>query len=236
MKSILSSVAFLALSTFCYAEEKANHLLEFLDVGKQVQAEFIQVEEDPSGAEFKMVLAESQKKDPAWFTEHLKDGKPGTPIAYHEKLMTKEQYEGYLQAWKKRKIVALKDKAGKNVRIAVLLTKESNGKYVINIPDVPVSLLEYDPETNAFASMTGDLNFLEKIDAPEDSSLGAWTGYEWLGKKEGAFDSLKQNFAIGRTANGKFGYLIYRTVQSSANQVISQKSFVLRFAPVKKAK
>ena len=102
--------------------------------------------------------------------------------------------------------------------------------------EVPFSTLEYKPATDSWNSMFGELKFLEEIKAPKDSSLRGWTGYEWKSEQKSGKIATKQNVAIGRSEDKKFGYLIYRFQQFSEKQLISNKSFFLRFAPVKKEK
>jgi len=236
MKSIFASFALAASAFTLSAQEKTNHLLEFLSVNKAVEAEFVQVEADPSMEQYGVMIEKIRNEDPEWFSEHEKTGTPGSPIPFHEKLMKKEDYDAYLKAWDLRKLVPAKGKNGKAIRVKILLTKEDNGKYVINIPDVPISVLEYSPETNSFSSTLGEVKFLEEVKASADNSLRAWSGYEWNGEKKSTFDTTKQNFAIGRTANGKYGYIIYRIQQLAGTNILDDKRYVLRFAPVKKAK
>ena len=235
MKIWITSLV-VASTLMVQAQNKTNHLLEFLDVGKPVKAEYVQVEPDASMKLFATVINKARLADPKWFAEHEKTGTAGTPLPYHEKLMTKDEYANYLGSWDKRKIVPVKGKNGQPIRMSVLLTKETNGTYVVNVTDVPISLLEYSTEANAFKSMLGQLTFLEKIDAPKESSLRAWSGYEWRYLQEEKRYTTKENFAIGRTADQKFGYLIYRMQQIVGNQYVTDKRYVLRFAPVKKAK
>lgn len=236
MKKFIVTLLIAGAASVASAQEKGtNFLLEFLDVNKPVQAEFIQVHPDPSMEIYGKLIEAARKKDAKWFDEHQSSAQAGTPIPYHEKLMTKKEYDSYLKAWNNRKIEPVKGDDGKPVRMPVKLTKEPNGNYVINIPDLPLCLLQYSPKTNTFSSMLGELQFLENVDAPAESSLRAWTGYEWKGVKKGTFDTTKQNFAIGRTGDGKYGYIIHRVQQFCATKSLSDKRFVLRFAPVKKA-
>ena len=239
MKKFIVTLCVAGVATVASAQEAGkNLLLEFLDINKTVQAEFIQVEPDPSMQTYGKIINAARDKDPEWFAEHQSSSDAGTPLPYHEKLMTKKEYEGYLKSWDKRKIVPVKGKNGKPARFEVRLTEESNGNFVINIPEVPICLLQYSPKKNTFkCMMLGEAQFLEKVDAPANSSLRAWTGYEWKGVTKGTFENTKLNFAIGRTGDGKYGYIIYRIQQYSDDEGgISDKRYVLRFAPVKKAK
>ena len=227
-----------ASTIFAQAQDKGNKLLEFLDPGKELDAQFIQVQPDPSMEQYAKIIAAAKKKDPEWFSEHEKKGKAGTPLKFDEKLMTKEQYEGYLASWAKRKIVAMKDRNGMPIKLKVELVKEDEGEYVFYVSGgmVPLSTMTYKVKSNSWSSMLGELKELEPIAAPEDSSLGAWKGYEWKSEKKDGRTMTKQNIAIGRSADKKFGYLIFRFQQLSGDSLISNKSYFMRFFPVKKEK
>jgi len=233
----LLKTPFVCLALICVAQVqlKANHLLEFLDTGKELDAEFFQVNPDPSIEPYIKLINEAEAKDPKWFTEHAKLGKPGTPLKFHEKLMTKEQYDAYLAAWEKREIVPVKNEAGSPLKLKVLLEKEGND-YVLYVSGVPTSTLSYSPKTDSWSSMLGELNRIDDIKADKDSFLRAWTGYEWKSEKQDGATLTKQNMAIGRSSDKKFGYIVYRFQQSVNGQAISNKSHFVRFFPVKKAK
>lgn len=234
MKQIFKCLIFLTFGLVANAQDKKNFLLEFLTEGKQVAAEFVDVIEDPSIKEYAAKFRNAQAEDPEWFAEHLKKGKPGCPIDFDEKIMSKKQYDGYLKAWKKRKLVPRKGNDGKNIKIDVILTKEENGNYIINVKNVPISSLEYSADTNSFSSVAGELTYLDKIEAPKESSIGAWSGYEWKGGQVSTFSEVKQHIAIGRTADNKYGILIFSNIQFSGKTLLAQNNYLIRFAPVKK--
>lgn len=234
MKSFSKIIAcFILISCTQFTLGETNRLLEFFTVGKKIQAEFIQVIDDPSLAEYGKLFSEAQQKDPKWFSEHLKKGKPGCPIDFDEKIMTKEQYDGYLASWDKRKIVAMKGQDGKNLRVDVVLSNEGEGNYVLNIKGVPISSLVYSAKNDAFTSMAGEIKYFGDIDVPKENSLGAWTGYEWKGDFKSSFSSTKQHLAIGRTGDKKYGILLFSSIQLSGNTVLARNNILMRFAPVK---
>ena len=236
---MIHSVIVAASVAVACAQDKGNRLLEFLDVGKPVDAQFIQVQPDESIEKYAKLIAEAKKKDPEWFAEHELKGKPGTPLKFDEKLMTKEQYDGYLAAWDKRKIVGVPGPSGDPVRLKVELIKEGD-KYLISVvgarQPIPIGTLDYDPKKDIYTSMNGDLKFLEEIKAPKESSLRGWTGYEWKSEQKMGKITTKQNIAIGRSEDKKFGYLIYRFQQTYEERLMNSKSYYIRFTPVKKEK
>lgn len=236
MKQIFKYLIFLTFGVAANAQDNKNLLLEFLTEGKRIDAEFVDVVEHPSIKEYSLLFRDAQVKDPKWFAEHLKKGQPGCPIEFDEKIMSEKDYSCYIRAWNKRKLVPRKGADGKAIRIDIVLTKESNGNYVINAKNVPISGLEYSPKTNSFTCIAGEINYLDKIDSPKESSIGAWSGYEWKGGKKSSLSELKQHIAIGRTANNKYGILIFSSIQFSGETLLAQNNFLIRFAPVKKAK
>ena len=94
-----------------------------------------------------------------------------------------------------------------------------------------LSLLRYLPKEDVVVSTNGKLARIEDIDAPAESILGAWKGREWKFQEETGLSKVKENFAIGETADGKFGLIVYRLQDvSTAGSVLFDRSFVIRFA------
>lgn len=237
MKLLILIAGFVCISVSAFSQEK-NVLLDYLTLNKPVKAEIITVETDPGMAIYGNLIKKAKEKDPEWFAKHQTEAPAGMPLPYHEKLMSKEDYEGYLETWAKRKIVPKKGQNGKPIWLDVILMEE-DGLYSIFVQDTPISLLEYDAKKNEFDSSEGKLTFLEDIKAPKESALGVWSGTEWKFKEEKKLYTTKLNFAIGRMKDKyiEYGLLIYRYQRiDSKNQYLANESIVLRFAPVKKEK
>jgi hypothetical protein len=238
MKMILSYLTLtLALgmhSGLAQVPAKTNLLLQYLEENKSVEGELIEVVQDPEMAIYQEIFSKAEEKDPKWFREHLEKGNPGSPVLFDEKVMSKEQYAKYMKAWNNRKVVAVEDEIGNKIKLGIILTKEGKDRFVINIPNHPISTLTYSPETNSFSSMIGAFNYIAPIDSPKDNFVGEWKGHEWRSEIKGTFDTTKQNFAIGRTGDGKFGLIIYRVRQFTERQVLLDKIYTIRFFPVKK--
>ena len=83
MKKFIATLCVAGAATFAPAQEVGeNLLLEFLDVNKAVQAEFIQVEPDPSMEIYGKIINEARAKDPEWFDELQSSSDAGTPLPY----------------------------------------------------------------------------------------------------------------------------------------------------------
>ena len=81
------------------------------------------------------------------------------------------------------------------------------------------------------ASTNGKLTRIDDIDAPAESILGAWKGHEWKFEEETGLSKVKENFAIGETADKKFALIVYRLQDiSKAGSVLFDRSMVIRFA------
>ena len=66
-----------------------------------------------------------------------------------------------------------------------------------------------------FRSPNGEMRRLEDIKADSSSILGAWSGMEWKFEEETGLGKTKENFALGRLADGKFGIIVYRAQELS---------------------
>ncbi|MFM2242377.1 MAG: hypothetical protein RLZ97_1232, partial [Verrucomicrobiota bacterium] len=93
-----------------------------------------------------------------------------------------------------------------------------------------IATLKYDPKKDIFISPNGEMKRLEDVKAEKHSILGAWEGAEWKFEEENSLGKIKENFAIGKTTDGKFGMLVYRMQEvSSEGTPLYDKSLVIRF-------
>ena len=170
-----------------------------------------------------------------WFKEYSKNAAPGVPLPYDPKLgLTEAEYEEYLKLWDAREFKA--------VEAVVLQLKEaSGGMWSITAAvggggkegggSLPISTLKYDPEKDVFISPNGELKRLDDVAADKNSILGEWTGHEWRFEEETSLGRTKENFALGKTGDGKFGLIVYRMQEiTSEGTRIYDKSLVLRYA------
>lgn len=225
MKSILIPT-FALVSSAAFAAEPPKVLSEFLPANALVKAEIVVVVPPPEIDKYVSKVEESARKDPKWFAEHSKASKPGVPLPFDEKLgLTKEEYDEYLKIWGKREF--------KPVEPAVLQLKEGkDGSWTIGAAGSAsiISLLKYDPATDLFKSLNGDLKRLDDVNADANSTLGAWTGHEWKYEAEDGLSTTKENIAIGKTGDGKYGLIVYRMQEvSSAGTHLMDKGMVVRF-------
>lgn len=207
----------------------APKALDFLPVGELVKGATTVVVPPAELDKYVAIVEEAAKKNPDWFAEHSKKAAPGVPLPFDPKLgLTEEQYAEYLELWAKREF--------KSVDPVILQLKEgSDGRWSINaaVPgggSSPISTLKYDPEKDLFFSPNGQMKRLEDVDADKNSILGAWQGHEWKFEEETSLGKTKENFAIGKTGDGKFGLLIYRMQEvSSEGTRLYDKSLVIRY-------
>jgi hypothetical protein len=171
------------------------------------------------------------RKDPKWFREFSRQAKPGVPLAYDERLgLTKEEYTEYLALWNKREFKSTEE-------VMLLLRQSSAGTWAITSTGgaSTLSTLRYVEKDDLFRSPNGDLKRIDDIKADPNSILGDWTGSEWKFEEETSLGKTKENLAIGRFSDNKFGIIVYRVQElSSEGTRLLDKSMVIRF-PLGKA-
>lgn len=166
------------------------------------------------------------RQDPEWFKEYSTTSSPGTPLPFHEKLgLTRAEYDDYIALWRKREFRAMEE--------VMLLLRESSGETwtIIATGEAgAISTLRYQPEADTFRSPNGELARIDDIKAEADSILGEWTGPEWRFEEETSLGQTKENFAIGRFADGKHGLVVYRVQEVSTEGTrLMDRSLVIRF-------
>ena len=167
------------------------------------------------------------RQDTKWFREYTLSAKPGAPLPYHEKLgLTKAEYDEYIKLWGQREFKAIGDE------IVLLLRQRSEDQWVLTATGnaSAISILSYSPKTDAFSSANGKLLRTDDIKADPDSILGAWSGSEWKFEEETSLGKTRENIAIGRFADNKYGIVVYRFAEvSSEGTKLADKSLVIRF-------
>lgn len=223
-----------AISASILHAEDVPEAIDFLPKGELVKGAAIAVVPPPELEKYVIMVEEAAKKDPEWFAEYSKNSKPGVPLGYDPKLgLTKEQYDDYLAIWAKREFKAVEP-------LVLQLKENKDGKWIINAVSTqgganPIATLRYDPKEDVFISPNGELKRLEDVDADKNSILGAWQGHEWKFTETNTFGETKENFAIGKTADGVYGMLVYRLQETNTDGATTyDKSLVIRF-PMGKA-
>lgn len=173
----------------------------------------------------------SARKDPKWFREFSATAKPGVPLPFDERLgLTKEEYADYLALWNKREFKPMEE-------VMLLLRQSSGGTWTINSTGKAsaLSTLRYAEKEDMFRSPNGELKRIDDIKADPASILGEWTGSEWKFEEETSLGKTKENIALGRFTDNKFGLVVYRAQELSTEGTrLLDKSLVIRF-PLGKA-
>ena len=202
-------------------------VLQYLPKEKFVKAATTMVLPPKEIGRYLEIVDKAAAKDPEWFREQAKNAEPNTPPPYDERLgLTKEQYDEYIELWKKREF--------KTMELLVLyLSETGENVWTIRTPGTiyPIATLKYDANEDVFKSPNGELERIEDVETNELNALGHWIGHEWRLEKESALGKTKENMAIGKTGDGKFGLIIYRLQElSSLGTRTYDKSLVIRFA------
>ena len=224
--SLLTGLLGLGLAVACAAEvPKAFQGLFKKD--ELIKAEMIVVIPPKEIEKYVAKVEEAAAKDPEWFDAYSKEAAPGVPLPYHEKLaLTKEEYGDYIALWAKREYRAM-------ARLVLQLREPRTGEWIISATGEgsAISTLRYMAGKDVFESPNGTLARIEDIDADEQSILGKWGGLEWKFLEETSLGKTKENLAIGRTGDGKYGLLVYRMQEvSSQGTRLYDKSMVIRFS------
>jgi len=194
--------------------------------GKMVKAEVVRVVPPPEIDKYVAKVEAAAMKDPKWFEKYSKDAPPGVPLPYDEKLgLTKEEYQKYLELWGKREFLS-------EGQVVLILREAKPGEWMLNATGLAgmVSTLRYFPEKDEFRSPNGTMVRIEDIDAVANSILGKWTGREWRFLEKTTIGMTKENIAIGRMAGDKYGLVVYRVQEISAQGTrLYDRSIVIRF-------
>ncbi len=166
------------------------------------------------------------RKDPKWFREFSGQAKPGAPLPYDERLgLTKEEYDEYLKLWSQRAFKGIED-------VTLLLRTSAENTWTLSATGAGSTLttLRYLAKEDIFRSPNGELKRIKDIEAEPSSILGQWSGFEWKFEEETGLGKVKENFALGRFADKKYGLIVYRAQElSSEGTRLLDKSLVIRF-------
>jgi len=225
MKVTLASV-FALVAPAVIAADAPKVLADYLIPNTMIKGEVVVVVPPKELDKYIVKVEEAARANPEWFKEHAKNGKPGVPLPFDERLgLTKEEYDEYLKFWGKREFKGIE-------AVPIRLSESSDGRWSIIVGGKAVSLstLKFDPKADSFKSPNGELKRIEDVAADGNSTLGAWTGHEWKFEEKSSLGTLKENFAIGKTGDKKYGLLVYRLQEvSEQGNKIADNGMVVRF-------
>ncbi|TAE77112.1 MAG: hypothetical protein EAZ65_00580 [Verrucomicrobia bacterium] len=208
------------------AAEAPKLLADYLKPDVLIKGEIVVVVPPPELDKYIAKVEEAARKNPEWFREHAKSSKPGVPLPFDERLgLSREEYDDYLGFWRKRDFKGIE-------AVPIRLGSGKDGHWNINIGGSAqaVSILRYDPKEDAFASPNGSLKRIEDVSADANSTLGAWTGHEWKFEEKTGLGTTKENIAIGKTGDKKFGLIVYRLQEvSDQGTRLVDRGLVVRF-------
>lgn len=225
--TVFFAISFVILfSAGVFAQATAPQVFtNILEPNKLYEGERVVVTPPEEIQKYIKLVKEGAKNDPEWYEEYSKNAKPGIPLPFHKNLnLTTAQYEEYLDLWGKREFKVLE-------KVGVLL-EQRRGKWSFRLSGTGamISLLRYEEKEDAFRSTNGVMKRIDDIDAGEETILGEWKGVEWRFEEETPLGKTKENMALGKSADGKFGFLVYRLQDITANNtVLEDVSRVIRF-------
>ncbi len=238
MKSFKSVIlAFASMTTLLAAAEPPAKLTNFFDANKEVRGEIVKVDMPGEFMEYRALLAKAEAKDPEWFKKHQeKAGAETLLLPYDAKLgFSKEDHEKYSKLYDQRKF-----KRVEGGEVSLMLTENSDGEWTINVfakrkgVTTPFSALSYIAKDDSFKSMNGTLVKIDDIKSPKNSVYGEWNGHEWRYFKDGSMVKTKENLALGRTGDKRYGILVHSLQEvSSRGSLLADNLIIIRFVPNK---
>jgi hypothetical protein len=225
MKTIAPLIA--AFLTACLTAAEVPKVFEgLMQAGVPVRAQKGMVVPPAEIDKYVAKVEASARKDPKWFREYGAAAKPGVPLPFDERLgLTKEEYNEYLALWNKREFKPVEE-------VMLMLRESPPGKWKISSTGSASSLstLYYSSKDDEFHSPNGVLKRIEDIKADPASILGEWTGSEWKIESDTGFGKIKENIALGRFADNKFGLVVYRAQELTTDGTrLLDNSLVIRF-------
>jgi len=221
----------LSLIAAVSAAEAPKVFAGLLEPGVAKRGQIGMVMPPPEIDKFVAKVEASARKDPKWFTEFSATAKPGVPLPYDERLgLTKEEYAEYLALWNKREFKPMEE-------VQLMLRESAAGGWVITSTGgaSTLSTMRYLEKEDVFRSPNGELKRIDDINADPTSILGEWTGSEWKFEEETSLGKTKENVALGRYADHKFGLIVYRVQELSTEGTrLLDRSLVIRL-PLEKS-
>jgi hypothetical protein len=225
MKKISILFSLLSFLNFCSAQNTPELFKNILIANQPVNAELVIIVPPSEIQQYIKKVEANAIKNQAWFEEYSKSSPPGVPLPFHENLgLSHEEYDQYIAAWGKREFKVIE-------KIKLMLRKNSQDRWSIlaSGEGESISSLHYSEKDDNWKSTNGEMTRIKDIVADKMSILGAWNGKEWKYSEETNISKLKENFALGKTVDGKYNLLIYRAQEmTEAGTPLLDKSIVIR--------
>ncbi len=172
-------------------------------------------------------ILQAARKDPAWWSNHLKKAKDGEPLPYDARLgLTEFEYDEYLSLTGKYTLV--------KVKTATLRVKGDGKQFVLDGGDAlpHITGIELDLVANTVTTPFGVAAVRREIAASEGQTLtGPWNGVQWkLEKPElevGAVTLVR--FSLGRLKETGRGILLYEAKEVRGRQPTTRARYLLTY-------
>ncbi len=222
--SFLMTVFSMLISDVSGQAKAPEVLASYIEPNKNHMGERVVVIPPKEIEKYDKLFDAAKTKNPEWYEEYSNEIKPGVPLPFHKNLnLTPEEYKEYLVLWGKREFKVI-EKVG--VRLEQVGDK---WRVFTSGRNVRIALLRYDGKADVFKSTNGELKRIDDIEAAPETILGAWKGVEWRFQEETPLDRTKENFAIGKSADGKYSFIVYRLQETTeAKTSLLDESIVIR--------
>ena len=231
MKNIILAAFLCVPATLMGATEVPSTLKGYLPADTFVKGANVKVDFGKDFAEATKPIQEGvAKASKEVLAEVQKVAKPDEPLPFDERLgFTKEAYDKYIKAWQERKLVPVEE-------VIARWEPSSDGKWKIkaisatNGQPLPLTTLEYDSKADSWSSPNGELKRQkDDVNFSKDNLFGQWKGPQWLYEDKSSLGTVVENFAVGKSDDGKNIFLVYRLVElASTGQPTWQNMYVIR--------
>lgn len=202
--------------------------------GTVVQGSVVRIERDAEFVKLHQAALEAFAKLPQDKQKAIAEASdPSKVMSYNADLWpNKADYDKYVAAWKKSRLVRAMD-------VALGLQENADKTYSVlsatkvaenAVQPITLGALRYNPAKNVWISNNGELT-AKPFSAGEDFDFGAQTGTEWRMEKEDALSKMAEMVRITKTTDGKFVFVAYSLVEVSAisGAPISQHGYIIAF-------
>ncbi len=230
MKNILLAALLLVPSAAFAATEAPATINGYLPTDTFVKGANVKVD---FGENFqnaaKPVQEAVSKASKELIAEIQKNAKPDEPLPFDERLgISKEAYDNYIKAWESRTLKPVEE-------VAARLEPIGDNKWkmlaisVSNQAPLPLHNLVYDAAKDIWTTPNGDLVRKEDVKFGKNNLFGEWSGPQWVYEDKSSLGTVIENFALGKSPQGKDIFLVYRLVElASNNQPVFQNMYVIR--------
>jgi hypothetical protein len=192
-----------------------------------VAADVMEIAAPPRFTELTTRLQAAARRDPAWWTAHVRAARPGEPLAYDARMgLTEPEY---------REMLALADSMviRPAARAELKISAAARGWRIEGGPSLPeLQSVEIDTVVGDVRTPMGRAGSAKRIRANENQRVtGPWDGVQWQHEDASiaAGSGTAITFALGRLRESGRVLLYYDAKQAAGGALTARATRILRF-------